>query len=783
MAFTGAAVRQGNADRFGAGSPGATPRAFVSLNGEPYVITRDALVHITDLANGSGVLIQNNSNYNLSTPDPTCGFAYNSRLYFLNRDGFTLQRFDDPLTGDVSLIDFFTNIGIPSAAATDGTTVWIYDANFDALHTIDPDTAATTLLGTVGFDVTTPANNIGGMFYHGGSLFLLDNGTELMFVIEDPTAATLEATAVDVSVTEFGASQRGVNGGGLHLGEAYMAGGNPDALYRFYNVRWDETIDAVEVDAGGNGSLDLSTVSSDATSFEFAPGYTAPSWLTISGNDLVITSAPDVSVDTDYSPELRAVRSGFNEEKTLTVRVAAGATITVPSAPRSLTFTISQDNIIAVWQTASDNGGEAPSRYDVRIDGGAWISSDLNTFYLFGNLSPGTDYLIEVVQVNSAGRGAIASGTATTDAVDPLTFGTGAIADQAWEVGTAESLILPEATGGAGPITYSLSTPPAGVTFTPGTRGLAGTPTGRFALETFTYTATAGAESVELTFTIVVTATAITFASTVENQIYDVDEAIAVLTLPGATGGVGTLGYSLSPPLPMGLSRSNFDVSGTPTDEFALATFTWRATDSEGVSATVQFAIRVLAELADPHPVTVLPYTAALLEKALVDTYVVRQADVLELEDEIPIRHLYDPDTCPTALLPYLACFISVDAPSVDFSETQLRQLIRDSYVLHTRKGTIQALKDVIASLGYRLNRIEEGVASTPAVPAMDWARYRLVMDTALTIESGRALQKLIVGAAPVSRELVEITYDQANSYNGVIRYDGIHAYGRISTP
>ena len=70
MAFTGAAVRQGNADRFGAGSPGATPRAFVSLNGEPYVITRDALVHITDLANGSGVLIQNNSNYNLSTPGP-----------------------------------------------------------------------------------------------------------------------------------------------------------------------------------------------------------------------------------------------------------------------------------------------------------------------------------------------------------------------------------------------------------------------------------------------------------------------------------------------------------------------------------------------------------------------------------------------------------------------------------------------------------------------------------------------------------------------------------------
>ena len=418
MAFTGVAVRQGNSTRFGVDSVGSTPRAFVSFNGEPYVITRDGLIHITDLANGSGVLIQNNSGYNLSSPDPTCGFAYNSRLYFLDRGGNTLQRFDDPLTGDVSLIDFYTGITSPSGAASDGTTVWVYDSSFDALHTINPDTAVTTLLGTVGFDVTTPANGIGGMFYHGGKLYLLDNGTELMFVIDDPSAATLEATAVDVNVVEFGASQRGVNGGSVHDGEAYMAGGNPDALYRFYNVRWDETIAAVEVDAGGNGSLDLSTVSKDATSFVFVPGYTAPSWLTISGNDLVVTGAPDVTSDTDYSPEVRAVRGSFHEDETLTVRVAvAGPTIVPSSVPRSLLFSTFENSIVVSWDEASDNGGESPTHYDVRIDGGSWISTGLDTFYAFGSLSPATEYTIEVAQVNSAGRGAIASGTATTNSV------------------------------------------------------------------------------------------------------------------------------------------------------------------------------------------------------------------------------------------------------------------------------------------------------------------------------------------------------------------------------
>ena len=427
MGFTGEAVRQGNSYRFGVDSVGSIPRAFVSFNGEPYIVTRDGLIHITDLENGSGVLIQNNAGYDLADADPTSAFVYNSRMYFLDRNGDVLVVFDDPLTGDVGIIDFYTSIQSPSAAATDGMTVWVYDSIFDTLYTINPDTAATTSLGTVGFDVTTPSNNIGGMFYHEGKLYLLDNGTELMFVIDDPSASTLEATVVDVSVTEFGVSQVGVNGGSVHLGEAYMAGGNPDALYRFYNVRWDETIAAIEVDAGGNGSLDLSTVSKDATSFVFVPGYTAPSWLTISGMELVITNAPGVTEDTDFSPEVRALRGTKHEDETLTVRVSVGgSTITAPGPPRSLVFTESHNFIAVTWVAASDNGGENPIRYDVRIDGGAWIDTGLNLFYVFHSLLPETEYLIEVVQVNSAGRGTIASERVTTDAAPVVITSPGA---------------------------------------------------------------------------------------------------------------------------------------------------------------------------------------------------------------------------------------------------------------------------------------------------------------------------------------------------------------------
>ena len=52
------------------------------------------------------------------------------------------------------------------------------------------------------------------------------------------------------------------------------------------------------------------------------------------------------------------------------------------------------------------------------------------------------------------------------------------IADQTYTAGTAiDALVLPEATGGEAPITYSVSTLPAGLSFDAATRTLSGTPT------------------------------------------------------------------------------------------------------------------------------------------------------------------------------------------------------------------------------------------------------------------------------------------------------------------
>ena len=87
---------------------------------------------------------------------------------------------------------------------------------------------------------------------------------------------------------------------------------------------------------------------------------------------------------------------------------------------------------------------------------------------------------------------------------------------------------------------------------------------------------------------------------TVSNQRYTVGAAIPALTLPAATGGNGTLTYSLTPALPEGLS---FDpasrvLSGTPTTSQAATSYTYTVTDSDATgpdSDTLTFDIEIVA--------------------------------------------------------------------------------------------------------------------------------------------------------------------------------------------
>ena len=140
-----------------------------------------------------------------------------------------------------------------------------------------------------------------------------------------------------------------------------------------------------------------------------------------------------------------------------------------------------------------------------------------------------------------------------------LTF-SGTVTDQTYTENTAITpLILPEAMGGMGMLTYTLAPVPDGLAFDPATRTLSGTPTTvATTATTHTYTVTDSTTGTALTATLMFSVTVNvegtpTFMGTIADQTYTKDTAITPLILPEATGGTGTLTYTLVP-VPAGLS-------------------------------------------------------------------------------------------------------------------------------------------------------------------------------------------------------------------------------------
>lgn len=67
----------------------------------------------------------------------------------------------------------------------------------------------------------------------------------------------------------------------------------------------------------------------------------------------------------------------------------------------------------------------------------------------------------------------------------------------------------------------------------------------------------------------------------------------------------------------------------------------------------------------------------------------------------VSVGELWDPFTCPAAVLPWLAWSLAVDPWSSSWTEGQKRQAIAESIAVHRVKGTIGALKRALQAIGY----------------------------------------------------------------------------------
>lgn len=162
---------------------------------------------------------------------------------------------------------------------------------------------------------------------------------------------------------------------------------------------------------------------------------------------------------------------------------------------------------------------------------------------------------------------------------------------------------------------------------------------------------------------------------------------------------------------------------------------------------------------------TLLPPTATKLEKNL--------SQAMACEPPIPLRSLWDPQSCPNELLPYLAWQYSVDRWDEKWSEQIKRKVIAEAFEIHKLKGTKEAIRRAIEPFGYLIKTTEWWQNNqTPGTFALEIG----VLDTGITEESYNELSRIIDDVKPVSRQLSNLAIQLVSKGSlpiGASSYDG----------
>ena len=141
-----------------------------------------------------------------------------------------------------------------------------------------------------------------------------------------------------------------------------------------------------------------------------------------------------------------------------------------------------------------------------------------------------------------------------------------------------------------------------------------------------------------------------------------------------------------------------------------------------------------------------LPPNRSSLERSL--------GDVLPAELPVPLRELNDPARCEAALLPWPGR--ARWTAGTDWSDEAKRNAVATSFVLHQRKGTLTALRQVVEPIGALSEVTEWWQRSPTGVPGT----FEITVDVSdRGIDEGTVLEleRLLDDVRPVSRHLTRL--------------------------
>lgn len=184
---------------------------------------------------------------------------------------------------------------------------------------------------------------------------------------------------------------------------------------------------------------------------------------------------------------------------------------------------------------------------------------------------------------------------------------------------------------------------------------------------------------------------------------------------------------------------------------------------------------------------SLLPPNATVLERRLEQATAPRAAPRI-------IPTLWNADTCPLPLLPWLANAVAVDDWDPAWPEAKKRAAIREAPQLHRIKGTPAAIRQALALRGQAdaelLERADcfkyDGSVTRDGIrrrggPA-GWATFRVILKRSVTIAQANAITDLINRVKRNCVHLVALDFTQAAYlHDGTLLRDGSSTRGAIT--
>lgn len=296
--------------------------------------------------------------------------------------------------------------------------LYLADDGSNNLYTVDPDTAATALVGAFG----GVASQVTGLAWHKGVLYCSDDATDSLCSINTSTGAATRIGTFGVIRPRSLCSHQGV------LYGLFKVGSNNTELHEINTSTGDATrigevftgtgrgmasrsgvLYALRADDDALYSVNTSTAAAIKIGTGLGSGISAPSGMAIHEGALY---ACDASTGNLYSVD---ESSGTAEEiGSLGVGTPKGLASNAPYVPPSLVRDLRAAPVPGgtrlEWEAPADDGGALIAGYKVEasLDGSTWATLEASIrvrFYTDSGLSPGTLKHYRVSALNQVGQG------------------------------------------------------------------------------------------------------------------------------------------------------------------------------------------------------------------------------------------------------------------------------------------------------------------------------------------------------------------------------------------